>query len=305
MNKESKNYSGVLSTSIVRDRDNTLDLRVAVQQPDDGEVERWVVLCNGRTEWIEKYAHIPQDLKLSRSTGFLTWDHRGQGGSGGARAWIDDYGTYSRDFAQVIQSKTQGKPFNLICHSMGGLIALHAILNDYVKPRCLVLCSPLLGLPRRPFPPNVSYKVSCIMNALGMGHVVSGGGSHSKPSFADNVLTHSAERFEMIQNTPFPLSSATFGWVKASYEATQFIHDPAMLKKLNVPTLILSGTAEAVVDMSVVQPWVQLARTHAPAPIELHWIQEARHELLFESKPYYERTTAIIQEWFKKIGCPV
>lgn len=292
-------------TNTIRDRTNSLDLRYGIQAAAAGSADRWLVMCNGRTEWLEKYSDLAADIGVSPSTAYLSMDHRGQGASGGARAWIDDYSVFAKDLADVIHTNTQGKPYNLICHSMGCVIGLTAIMDGLIQPRCVVLSGPMFGLPNHPLPAPWSYKVSNLLASTGMGHLNTGAGKHHLIPFELNVLTHSAERYAVIQKNPYPVPSATFAWVKASFEATQAILIPERLKKLTMPVLVVCGTSERVVDISAVQPWVLAAQTYAPGSIDLQWIQGGRHELLFESHEYYQKTLEIIRQWFAKVGSSV
>lgn len=291
-------------TKTIRDKSNSLDIRFATSE-NASNASRFLVMSNGRSEWIEKYQGLASDLRVGADTGFLAFDHRGQGASGGARAWIDHYDTYAQDMALVINTATNGKPFNLICHSMGGLIALVAIMQGLIKPRCVVLSSPLLGMPNHPVPAPAAYLVSRYLTKFSMGFINSGSGRYWKKPFARNQLTHSAERYNTIQNSPYPVPSPTFEWVKASYEATQFVTRPENLAKLTMPVLLLCGTEEDVVDPSSLQRWAAVATQHSKSDIEFHWIQGGLHELLFESKPIYENVLTLIRGWFDKVGCPV
>ena len=288
----------------IRDKSNSLDLRFAVS--DNAEkATRFLVFANGRSEWLEKYETLADDLKIAPDTGFMIFDHRGQGGSGGARAWIDNYETYSDDMALMLNKAVGDKPFNLICHSMGGLISLTAIMRGLIKPRCLVLSSPLLGMPHKPLPAPAAYYASKILTSLFMGHINSGSGRYWRPPFENNVLTHSAERYQSVQNTPYPVPSPTFEWVKASYEATQFVIQPDNLAKLTMPILVLCGTEEKVVDPEGLQRWVAAAAQHTKSGVDFHWIQGGYHELLFESRPIYDGVLSLIRAWSDKKGCPV
>jgi lysophospholipase len=305
MSENSTISSPRLSIHTLRDPANTLDLRVGVADPDSRQGERWLVFSAGRTEWIEKYAQFSVDMAVSPSTSYLIWDHRGQGASGGARAWIDRYETYAKDMAHVIGSTVKGKPYNLVCHSMGGLIALEALMSGLIAPRCLVLSSPLFGLPHQPMHPKLAYNISRTLTKCGLGHLSTGGGKHWKPPFEENRLTHSPQRYQIIQDCPYPVPSASFEWVAATYETTQRIFSPERLREINIPVLVMSGTSETVVDMEKVKPWVDEARKYSKATVDLVWIADGRHELLFESKPIYAQAIGHIKDWFLKIGCPV
>lgn len=290
--------------SKVRDKSNSLDLRYGVSDNSE-QASRFLVMVNGRAEWLEKYESLPSDLKIGSDTGFMTFDHRGQGDSGGAQAWIDNYDTYANDMAQVINASTNGKPYNLVCHSMGGLISLIAIMKGLISPRCLVLSAPFLGLPNKPISPTLAYHTSRLLTNLHLGHLNTGVGGYWKKNFSINILTHSAERFSIIQNPPYPTPSSTFQWVMASYEATQFVSRPENIKKLTIPILVLSGTDERVVDPSRTQQWVSEASKHTNASIDFHWVQGGFHELLFESRPIYDTVLTLIKSWFDKKGFPL
>lgn len=293
-----------MRTEIIRDKSNSLDLRFATSENADS-AKRFLVLSNGRSEWLEKYFSLPADLKVGADTAFLTFDHRGQGASGGARAWIDHYDTYAQDMASVIDKATGGKPYNLVCHSMGGLIGLYAIMKGLIKPRCVVLSSPLIGMPNTPLPAPAAYHLSNVLTKCYLGFINTGGAQYWKKSFEKNQQTHSAEKYKYIQNSPYPVPSATFAWVKASFEATQFISQPENQAKLTMPLLVLCGTDEEIVDAQALQRWAASATQNSKSDVEFHWIQDGLHELLFESKPIYEQVLSLIRGWFDKKGFPV
>jgi lysophospholipase len=293
-----------MRTKTVRDPSNSLDLRYATSE-NAAQANRFLVFVNGRSEWIEKYSTLPTDLKIGSDTGFMTFDHRGQGASGGARAWIDEYDTYAYDMKTVVDAAIGSKPYNLVCHSMGGLIALQAIMRGLIKPRCLVLSSPLIGMPNKPMPAPLAYYASSTLTGCLLGHLHTGIGRYWRPPFEKNVLTHSADRYEIIQNSPYPVPSPTFEWVKASYLATQFVMQPENLAKLDMPVLVLCGTEERVVDPEALPRWVTAANQHSRAGVDFHWIQGGYHELLIESKPIAEPVMTLIRSWFDQKGFPL
>jgi lysophospholipase len=284
----------------VRDETDSATLRCGIAGAK--KPSHWLVFLNGRTEWSEKYEHLLQDLPMSDDCGFLTFDHRGQGASDGERAWIDSYDTFAKDLKKVIQTYVGDKPFDMVCHSMGGLIALTAIMNDYIRPHSLVLSSPLLGLPPKPFPPRVSGFLSGILSSVGFGKVNSGGANHWRPPFAKNTLTHSHARYQVIQQSPYPVPSPTFEWVRASWLATQKVFKRANLEKLTMPILVVGGTKEEVVDIECFRKWVVEASKYSQASVEFFWISGGKHELLFESPEFYNPTIEKIRSWLERYG---
>lgn len=283
----------------VRSEDDTLDLRYGVRYAGTGEPARYVVFLNGRTEWLEKYAYVAEDLNLPDGTAFLAWDHRGQGGSGGLRSYVDDYDTYASDTARIVAQATGGKPYVVVAHSMGGLIALYSTLAGRLAPAALVLCSPLLGLPNAPVPRRLARPLATLLTMLRLGPVSSGAGDFGATPFADNTLTHQPDLYRRIQDSPFKIPGATFGWVAATFRAIDACFDPQRLAALSAPTLVLGAGAETVVDADAFKAWVLAASRDAKAEVQLRLLPGARHELLSEIPDYYEPTLAAIRSFLK------
>lgn len=282
----------------IKSHDRTFDLRVGFL-PGRETTRRAIVFLNGRAEWIEKYDHLPDDLKLPDDCGFLTLDHRGQGASGGARSWVKSYDDYILDAAGVISEVIGTIPYALLSHSMGGLIAMYGTLRGILTPQSLVQCSPLFRLPPEPIPPWIGRPVSKVVTAIGLGRLSTGGGAHHRATFAKNKLTSSKERYAIIQKSPYLLPPATFGWAYETLVATRYIFTPENMARLSSPTLFLSGTQERVVDPTGSFDWVQLAHQNCQADVRLEIIEGAKHELLYEREDYYGKSLALAKDWFK------
>lgn len=276
-------------------------LRYGVSLPSGGTTEqmsRFLVFVNGRTEWIEKYSHVPVDLQLEDDVGFLTWDHRGQGSSGGERAFISDYESYSVDSRHIINKIIKKKPYIMIAHSMGGLIALHATMKGMLNPDALILSSPLLGLPDKPVPRILARPIANVLGRIPASmRLSSGAGAFTKGPFEGNALTNDHDRYEFIKATPYPLGGVKFGWLRATFEAIDFVNDPENLKKLTTPVLILTGSDERVVDPAAIQSWIQKAADHTKAKIEFDVIHGARHELFSETPAYYQKAIDLVRQF--------
>ncbi len=289
---------------LTRDPANTLDLRYGVFYRGTGEPKRYVAFLNGRTEWLEKYAYIVDDLGLGDDTALVTWDHRGQGGSGGVRSYVDDYDTYAKDTQKIIDYVTKGKPYVVLGHSMGGLIALYAAVKGFIRPGALVLSSPLLGMPDKPVPTKYAKPVSRVLSVLGLGAVSSGSGNFTNTPFEKNRLTHHAGLYQRMRDTPYKIPGATFGWVAATFRALGVCFDPDVLKQYTVPTLVMGGSKEAIVDGEAFKAWVGVASENAKTDIQLRLIPGARHELFSEIPEYYDNAMHAARAWlgrgFKK-----
>lgn len=281
----------------VRDAADQLDLRYGVYR---GSVapKRWMFFLNGRTEWIEKYSYLAVDLALPPDCGFVTMDHRGQGASGGARAFVERYDEYGSDAKVVIDAVTKGAPYVVLSHSMGGLIALHATLSGHLKPTSIVMSSPLLGLPNEPVPRPVARQVARLLTAFHLGTLSTGGGKFTKIPFEENILTHHADLYRRMQTSPYPVSSATFAWVAATFAACTRCFVATDLARLTMPVLVMGGTKEAVVEFESLHRWVQAATAHAPAEVQLKLVPGARHELFSELPEFYRPALGAVRDWF-------
>src|SRR5690606_3257273 len=124
-----KNLSNHWQIGTTVDSTKSLSIRYALYKKTTNPITRCIVYLNGRTEWIEKYSHLANDLRLPEDCGFLALDHRGQGGSGGARSWVASYDDYVNDTRLVIDLVIPGLPYAIVAHSMGGLIAIYGNLK--------------------------------------------------------------------------------------------------------------------------------------------------------------------------------
>lgn len=301
LNDTDQRVNNEFSINTIRDSHGVLDLRYGTWYQGQGRPKQYIVFSNGRTEWIEKYAYLPKDLAIGKNQGFLTWDHRGQGASGGTRAHVNDYGEFAGDAAKVIDSATHGQPYIAMTHSMGGLIMVTAIMNGLIKPKALLMSSPLLGLPPKPLPKFVAHPLARGVTSLGLGAVnIPTVGEFEKAPFAKNLLTSSPERYARLKATPYPCPSPTFGWLDATFRAFDYCFDPVNLASWSVPTLIMVGSSEEVVDISAIKKWVQEVKKNSKAKVDLMVLEGAKHELFSEVDTHYRKATTVVTSWIRE-----
>ena len=82
-------------------------IRYGIYGPSTGNINKFILLVNGRNEFIEKYSYVVQDLKLPPDCAVLTWDHRGQGESSGQTSHCESYEHFAEDARIII---TQENP---------------------------------------------------------------------------------------------------------------------------------------------------------------------------------------------------
>jgi alpha-beta hydrolase superfamily lysophospholipase len=110
-----------------------------------------MLLVHGIDEHSGRYAHFAEVLG-AQGIDVVAIDLVGFGGSGGRRGYVDSFEQYVDDAVdQLVEVRRLGLPTVLYGHSMGGLIALLAVLRDGgPKPDALVLSAPALaaGIPK-------------------------------------------------------------------------------------------------------------------------------------------------------------
>ena len=243
--------------------------------------ECWIVFANGREEWIEKYQTLPKEICLKKNIGFLTWDHRGQGGSSGKRSHIEDIDFYVEDGSELLNIVVGSAPFVLIGHSMGGLIALCAVLKNRVFPRHLILLSPLLQMRNKPLNRKVAKSLASLLSLFYLGKLHCGVGSHDC-SFDNNPYTHDFDSFQKIQSSPYKLPSPTFSWIRAIFKAIDYISSEKNISHANIPIDIFTAQNETIVEKNGAKEWATKA-CKLEKKISLKEMKGARHELLKES----------------------
>ena len=289
------------------------DWTVETLRSDDGTPLRYGLYCksdtwdhllifiNGRTEWLEKYHFLPKALDLPPSTAFLTCDHRGQGASGGSPADIPSYNVYVSDLLTILRHINVSSGYSIIAHSMGGLIGLYGTLQKMLSPSSLVLTSPLLRFQQMETTPALFRTAITLLGATPLKSVPSGFSGRNSLSFETNPYTHDANHFHLIANAPYRTPSPTFGWINQSLQAISSVFDQQLLEELTVPTLVLSGTKETVVDPRGFRDWVRLASDIAPAKVTYHQTAQAKHELLNETPLLRKQAIQNIKHWMKEI----
>lgn len=248
-----------------------------------------VVIVDGRTEFMSKYAEVLYDL---RNTGFsfYIYDHRGQGESSRLLAdpqkgYVKHFNDYVEDLHQfletVVKIENQRRVF-LLSHSMGGPVS---ILYEREYPGTvsgLILCSPMLHIDTKPYPLVLAKGLAKLLNTVGMGTRYVFGGMPFNPRlpFTNNDLTGSFARFELNrhlaeEDPKVELGAPTIRWLAESFAAMDRIMDHP--KPLRLPLLMLSGGEDTVVGNAT-----QKEFCNAQPDCSLVVFPHGRHELLME-----------------------
>lgn len=250
-----------------------------------------VILLQGRAEFIECYYETIRDLQ-ARGLSVLTFDWRGQGGSERLlshprKGHVATMAAYDFDLDAVLRlvAPSFPKPWYVLAHSTGGLVAIANGARLARDVRRLVLTAPFLGLGAIGGNETVARRLARGLRMVGLGRDwVPGGGEtpiHTTP-FAANLLTSDPERHARgaelsWRHKELAIGSATIGWLAAAFDAMDRIFTPEALAAWRLPTLIFACGDDRVVSNAAIERFA--TRTTAT---DLLVIPGARHELLKE-----------------------
>jgi len=278
-----------------------------------------LVISSGRSESYLKYKELAFDLSNHGFSVFLI-DHRGQGLSqhllaNHHKGHVDDFQYYVDDLSHFIENIVtphcqDNKPY-LLAHSMGGAIAARYLQDFPNKIQAAVLSSPMFGFNSGSIPNFVAELVLSASAQLNqwfddtpwyfLGHK---GFSHN--AFSDNTLMHSPLRYQLFtqlyNTTPeIQLGGVTVQWLTESQKALEIIFNN--IDTIVTPTQVLQAGQDKIIDNQAQSDFChqlhQLQPQSCPSGKPL-LINDAYHELFFESDVYREEALNAVIEWFEQ-----
>jgi lysophospholipase len=226
-------------------------LAPAVRTPARGTV----IVCPGRTEFIEKYFEVAREVQ---AMGFavLILDWPGQGLSArlledSKKGHIDRFDTFMAALASGLDALKDRLPSPRVslAHSMGGAIALAAIAEERVKVDAAAFSAPMWGI-KSPVA-GMRFLVWAMRATGRSGDYAMQPGPPEK--FETNIVTHDQKRWqlqrELIDARPdLELGPVTWGWLGASLTILDTFTRPKALSKVTVPVFVASASEEKLVD---------------------------------------------------------
>lgn len=267
-----------------------------------------VFIFNGRTEYIEKYGRVVDEL-VDRGFAVATLDWRGQGLSRRSlndpmKGHVADFANYQFDVEALLNApQVVGLPGPrvLLCHSMGGCIGMRTLLNETLAPVAAIFSAPMLGIGlSRPMRLSAHVLVAAARR-FGFEHSFA---PAPKPErayvgwhpFEENALTNDRDHYfwmkKHLEAEPgFALGAPTIGWMGQAFDETaNLAQSPAP----DIPTLTLLGDEEDVVDVAAIR------RFDARSPFsELVELPGAKHEVLMETPETRRRAWAEIDRFLQ------
>jgi lysophospholipase len=270
----------------------------------------------GRGDTYEKYLETFEHWRR-RGWRVTAADWRGQAGSGrlgtdAVTGHVDDFALWTADLATLWRDWAHGRsgPLVLVGHSMGGHLALRAVVEHALNPvpDALVLSAPMLDVLPERLPLALKQFAARVMCALGDSRRPAWKWSEKPgemPAFRQALLTHDDERYadELYWRRARPelvMGPGSWGWVAAALESIRKLARPGVLEAVELPVHIFATSVDRLVGSRAI------ARAEARLPrAQWQWFgDEAAHEILREVDAVRARALGEIDRFLESIAHP-
>jgi alpha-beta hydrolase superfamily lysophospholipase len=232
--------SGIVPTEgTVRVADGTI-LRSLHWAP---AAEPWAaaLVVHGLGEHAGRYRTVAGALTAAGIDVFA-YDHRGFGGSAGARAYVDRFSQYHDDLAErilAVRAARPGLPLIMYGHSLGGLISAGYVLAgpDLPMPDLLVLSAPALDSEQPGWKKALAKVLTGIAPKIKLANGLPTGGLSRDPAVEAATAT------DPLCST---VSTVRFG-AEAFAEQARVQGVVAGMSAMPMPTYVLHGSADPIV----------------------------------------------------------
>lgn len=255
-----------------------------------------VFLLPGRTEYIEKYGRAAGDLVMRGFT-TVSLDWRGQGLADRAlpdkmSGHVGSFSEYQKDLDAVLalaHDQELPRPYFILAHSMGGCIALRALMRD-LPFHAAAFTAPMWGISMAAWMRPMAIAIANTATWLGQkGRYAPGTSSKSyvlEAPFQANVLTTDAEMYaymqkQALQHPDLILGGPSMGWLHAALGECRAL---SLLPSPPLPTICALGTSERVVDTMPIHTRMQNWR-HGKTDL----YPGAEHEIMMETAVMRQR----------------
>ena len=249
-----------------------------------------ILFQGGRGDVFEKYLEA-FDHWHDQGWTITSFDWRGQGGSGrlteaancGDIESFDQFVADLRAFYGDWVAATPG-PHIVIAHSMGGHIALRALVENAIAPDAAVLVAPMLGV-KSPLGAAMGERLARLMGGVG---------NSSRPAWKGNekpyttetrhsLLTHDEDRYAdelwwQATNPDTVTGPPSWRWLIEAFRSMRELRKSPRLKAMRVPVLMLVADVDGLVDTKA----ALAIAARLPDARVVRFGKESAHEILRE-----------------------
>ncbi len=225
----------------------------------------------------------------ARGYAVRSYDQRGHGQTPGQRGALRHPDDLLADLAAVYHDYAGGQPVAplLLGHSMGGLVALRAVLDGRVQPPGMVLSAPAL----RTWEPRLLQRLAGVL-------------AHPLP----NLPLRSGLPFKWLSHDRQVVAEARrdrlrHGWITPRMADFIFRGGPACEREaamLSVPTLLLIAGADRLVDPHGAQDFARAAARSGC--LTTRTFDSLYHELFNEAEPGRGQVLLQLQGWLRRLA---
>ncbi|WP_226554803.1 alpha/beta fold hydrolase [Celeribacter naphthalenivorans] len=271
-----------------------------------------VLICPGRTEYIEKYDQTASKLAHFGYASVVV-DWRGHGLSDRIAknpfvCHVDRFSDYQLDIHEMIKfakSESLPEPFFMLGHSMGGLIGLRALTNG-LPVAAAAFSAPMWGLNLSSVERSVVWPLTYAAKLFGNEEAFAPGGAAQQEvcyvasvPFEGNRLTSDEVMFSYMvdQAKRLPecqIGAPSMGWL---LEALKEERELKKIESPNVQAVVFHGDNEVLVDTGTIRERIQNWSAG-----KLMVIEGARHEILSEQPDIRTLATNFMVDLFQSVA---
>jgi len=279
------NYGYILSLDKIK-------IRYGVWKCNKKKTKGTILLLNGRTEFMEKYAETIEELNFKGFDVYsIDWPGQGLSGrvlSNSHKGFVKSYQNYINDlklFMDKIVKPNLVPPLIILAHSMGGHVALRFMHNFPEKIHKAVLVSPMVDISMTPCF-RLFAKIStyiAVKTGFDKAYAIGQKNYSFDKKFEGNDVTSDPIRFldeknAIKQNHNLALGGVTYKWLDATFKSINILKKQGYANKIHIDTLIIGAKADTIVCLNSQKNICSLM--YSCRYIEIY---NARHEILKET----------------------